>query len=95
MNQIRELIHAAINTFLHNPNQFASGGLFLMAIGAIGATPPTSYIPTAGPNATVRGVSDGIFMFEDMITGPPNLYILTLQWNTYGHWVMGAAAFRM
>jgi chaperone BCS1 len=37
MNQIRELIHAAINTFLHNPNQFASGGLFLMAIGAIGA----------------------------------------------------------
>ena len=25
MNQIRELIHAAVNTFLHNPNQFASG----------------------------------------------------------------------
>jgi len=34
MNQIRELIHAAINTFLHNPNQFASGGLFLMVIGS-------------------------------------------------------------
>jgi mitochondrial chaperone BCS1 len=37
MNQIRELIHAAVNTFLHNPNQFASGGILLMAIGAVGA----------------------------------------------------------
>lgn len=34
MNQIKELIHGAINTFLHNPNQFASGGLFLMVIGS-------------------------------------------------------------
>ncbi len=37
VNEIKELVHGAINTFLHNPNQFASGGLFLMAIGAIGA----------------------------------------------------------
>lgn len=34
---IREMIHKAIDTFLHNPNQFASGGLLLMAIGSIGA----------------------------------------------------------
>jgi chaperone BCS1 len=37
MNHLRELIHEAINTFLHNPNQFASGGIFLMAVGAVGA----------------------------------------------------------
>lgn len=35
---IRELVHKLIDTFLHNPNQFASGGLLLMAIGALGAT---------------------------------------------------------
>jgi chaperone BCS1 len=37
MNHLRDLLQEAINTFLHNPNQFASGGLFLMAIGAVGA----------------------------------------------------------
>jgi chaperone BCS1 len=37
MNHLRELIHEAINTFLHNPNQFASGGILLMAVGAVGA----------------------------------------------------------
>ena len=34
---IRELIHKAVDTFIHNPNQFASGGLLLMAIGSVGA----------------------------------------------------------
>ena len=34
---IRELIHKTIDTFIHNPNQFASGGLLLMAIGSVGA----------------------------------------------------------
>lgn len=37
MNELRAAAQNAINTFLHNPNQFASGGLFLMAVGAIGA----------------------------------------------------------
>lgn len=37
MIHLKELLHEAINSFLHNPNQFASGGLFLMAIGAVGA----------------------------------------------------------
>ena len=34
---IQEIIHKFSDTFLHNPNQFASGGIFLMAVGAIGA----------------------------------------------------------
>lgn len=34
---IRELVHKAVDTFLHNPNQFAQGGLLLMAIGSVGA----------------------------------------------------------
>jgi chaperone BCS1 len=38
MDTIRQLIQTTINTFLHNPNQFASGGMLLMAIGAIGAS---------------------------------------------------------
>jgi len=38
MTHIKELIQTLINTFLHNPNQFASGGLLLMAIGALGAS---------------------------------------------------------
>lgn len=37
INVIRELLHKAVDTFLHNPNQFASGGLLLMAIGSVGA----------------------------------------------------------
>jgi len=37
MIYLKELLHSAINTFLHNPNQFASGGLLLMAIGSIAA----------------------------------------------------------
>ena len=35
---IRELLHTAYNTVLHNQNQFASGGLVLMLIGGIVAT---------------------------------------------------------
>ena len=38
MNHLKELLQPVINTFLHNPNQFASGGLLLMAIGAVGAS---------------------------------------------------------
>jgi len=38
MNHLKELIQPIINTFLHNPNQFASGGLLLMAIGTIAAS---------------------------------------------------------
>jgi chaperone BCS1 len=37
MNRLLELLHQAVNTFIHNPNQFASGGLLLMAVGAVGA----------------------------------------------------------
>ncbi len=32
---IGSLIHSAVDMFLHNQNQFASGGLFLMAIGSV------------------------------------------------------------
>lgn len=35
---IRELLTTAYNTLLHNQNQFASGGILLMALGAIGAS---------------------------------------------------------
>ncbi len=35
---IRQLLHTAYDTVLHNQNQFASGGLLLMAIGSIVAT---------------------------------------------------------
>lgn len=38
IDTIRQLAQNLINTFLHNPNQFASGGLLLMAIGALGAS---------------------------------------------------------
>jgi mitochondrial chaperone BCS1 len=38
MNRLLELLHQAVNTFIHNPNQFASGGLLLMAVGAVGAS---------------------------------------------------------
>jgi mitochondrial chaperone BCS1 len=34
---MKNLLHTLVATFLHNPNQFASGGLLLMAIGSIGA----------------------------------------------------------
>jgi mitochondrial chaperone BCS1 len=37
MIHLKELIQPIINTFLHNPNQFASGGLLLMAIGSVAA----------------------------------------------------------
>lgn len=38
MTHLKELLQTVVNTFLHNPNQFASGGLLLMAIGAVGAS---------------------------------------------------------
>jgi hypothetical protein len=60
-----------------------------------GSSPDAPYVPTAGPGAVVRAYTRGYFMVEDLVTGPPNLYIIPLQWNTYGHWVMGAAAFKM
>lgn len=37
MIHLKELITPIVNTFLHNPNQFASGGLLLMAIGSVAA----------------------------------------------------------
>lgn len=35
---IKEFVTAAYNTLLHNQNQFASGGILLMMLGAVGAT---------------------------------------------------------
>lgn len=35
IHHLKDLIHSLIQTFLHNPNQFASGGLLLMAVGGI------------------------------------------------------------
>lgn len=37
MSLLREIIHTATDLFIHNQNQFASGGIFLMVIGSIGA----------------------------------------------------------
>jgi chaperone BCS1 len=37
IEDLKRMAQGAVNTFLHNPNQFASGGLFLMAIGSVGA----------------------------------------------------------
>jgi chaperone BCS1 len=37
MIHLKEVLQPIINTFLHNPNQFASGGLLLMAIGSVAA----------------------------------------------------------
>ena len=33
MNFLKELIQGFTNTLLHNPNQFASGGILLMVLG--------------------------------------------------------------
>ncbi len=38
MTSISELFHGLVNTVLHSQNQFASGGLLLMVIGALGAS---------------------------------------------------------
>jgi chaperone BCS1 len=35
MTHIKDLLHLLLTTFLHNQNQFASGGLLLMAVGSI------------------------------------------------------------
>jgi hypothetical protein len=50
----------------------------------------------AGPFFSLEGVlPNGLIAFEDMIAEKPGLYMGTMGWDTYGHWTMGVAAFRM
>jgi len=51
--------------------------------------------PTAGPNFTIRASEYGWLGLEDATTTTPGLYIGTLSWNTYAHWDLGVAAFKM
>jgi hypothetical protein len=54
------------------------------------------YKYSAGPYFTMQGATpDGAVGFEDMIAGQPGLYMGTMGWDTYAHWTMGVAAFRM
>jgi hypothetical protein len=51
--------------------------------------------PTAGPNFTIRAQEYGWLTLEDETTTIPGLYIATLSWNSYGHWMQGGALFKM
>jgi hypothetical protein len=71
----------------------------LIAWGSSGSGQPGTihgtHVPSAGPGFTVRESSYGAMGLEDMTTSAPGLYMGTMGWNTYGHWLMGVAAFKM
>jgi hypothetical protein len=72
-------------------------GDLLIAWNFNGAAPSPDgpWKPTPGPNFTIRKYMYGSFMIEDSPAGVPGLYMASAQWNTYAHWVMGVAAFKM
>jgi hypothetical protein len=51
--------------------------------------------PIAGPNFTVRAHEYGWLALEDSTTTTLGLYIGTIGWTDYGHWMEGVAAFKM
>lgn len=73
MNFLKELIQGFTNTLLHNPNQFASGGILLMALGAVGAM--LRKIPTDIWNWTVHQLTVTMTITDDQ-----KAYFWLKQW---------------
>ena len=77
------------------PIETSQSGELLIGWEMNGTMINSLFFPTPGPGFTIRDYEYGNFMFEDAWTGAPGLYIASVEWNVYGHWTMGMAAFKM